>query len=529
MPQQELPDFFNATDYFIDRNIRQGRGHKVAIYTDFRNYTYNDIQKMVNKTANGMRDLGVRVEDRIMLLMLDIPQFYAMFWGAIRIGAIPVPVNTMLTSDDYEFYLNNSRSRVLAVSEELLPVINNIKGDLPYLRDIVLISETEGARIPFKQKYKRAPSDIKTAFTTREDVGFWLYSSGSTGAPKGAIHSQNDMVITSEAYAKNILQINENDILFSAARMFFAYGLGNSVYFPMYAGCSVVLNPEPPKPEGVFRYLEKYRPTIFFGIPTLYGQMLEYQNRLDKENGIEDPDPNADHDFSSVRICVSAGEALPTDLYIRWKKRYGIDILDGIGSTEMGHIFLSNRTGEVRPGSTGKPVLGYELKLIDDDGNEVPKGETGTLMVKGDSAAQMYWRKRDKSRQTMVGEWINTGDKYYVDEDGFYWCAGRSDDMLKVGGIWVSPIEVENCLMEHSAVFEAAVVGQSDSKGLTKPKAYVILREGTEASDDLAEELKKWALDRLAKFKYPRWIEFVKELPKSSTGKIQRFKLRSED
>ncbi len=527
MPQQEIPEFFNATDFFIDRNIRQGRGHKVAIYSDYRNYTYNDVQKMVNKTANGMRDLGVRVEDKIMLLILDIPQFYAMFWGSIRIGAIPIPVNTMLTSGDYEFYLNDSRSRVLAVSEELLPVINNIGGDLPYLRDIVVLSETEGARIPFKQKYKRASSDIKTAFTTKDDVGFWLYSSGSTGSPKGAIHSQYDMVVTSEAYAKNVLGIAENDIIYSAARMFFAYGLGNSVYFPMYAGCSVVLNPQLPKPETIFQYLEKYRPTIFFGVPTLYGQILEYQNRLDQEKGIT-PDPNSDHPFSSVRICVSAGETLPTEIYHRWKRRYGNDILDGLGSTEMGHIFLSNRPGEVKPGSTGKPVPGYDVRIVDDEGNDVPQGETGTLMVKGQGAAQMYWRKRDKSRKTMVGEWINTGDKYYVDEEGFYWCAGRSDDMMKVGGIWVSPIEVENCLMEHPAVLEAAVIGQEDSNGLTKPKAYIIPRLGFEPGDDLVEELKKWVLDRLAKFKYPRWIEFVNQLPKSSTAKIQRFRLRLE-
>jgi 4-hydroxybenzoate-CoA ligase len=254
--------------------------------------------------------------------------------------------------------------------------------------------------------------------------------------------------------------------------------------------------------------------------------MLEYQHRLDKQGG-NDPDPGSEHALSSVRICVSAGEALPVDIYNRWKERYGVDILDGIGSTEIGHIFLSNRPGEIKPGSTGKPVPGYELKLVNDEGKEVPQGQTGTLMVKGESAAQMYWRKREKSRKTMVGEWINTGDKYYMDEDGFYWCAGRSDDMLKVGGIWVSPLEVENCLTEHPAVLETAVIGKNDEKGLTKPKAFVILREGIEPSDELTKELQKWVLDRLAKFKYPRWIEFVKELPKSSTGKIQRYRLRN--
>jgi 4-hydroxybenzoate-CoA ligase len=256
--------------------------------------------------------------------------------------------------------------------------------------------------------------------------------------------------------------------------------------------------------------------------------MLEYQARIDKENSV-DPDPNADHALSSVRICVSAGEALPADIYRRWKERFGVDILDGIGSTEMGHIFLSNQPGAIKPGSTGKPVPGYELKIIDDKGIEVPQGEIGTLMVHGASAAQFYWRKRDKSRKTMQGEWMNTGDKYYVDKDGFYWCAGREDDMLKVGGIWVSPVEVENCLREHPAVFESAVIGYPDEKGLTKPKAFVVLREGFKPSDELAEELKKWVLDRMAKYKYPRWIEFVKELPKSSTGKTQRFKLREED
>lgn len=520
-------DLFNSADYFIDRNIRQGKGHKIAIHTEHRNYTYNDVQKMVNKTANALRERGVRIEDRVIMLMLDIPQFYAIFWGAVKIGAVPIPVNTMLTPDDYEFYLNDSRARLLAVSEELLPLINGIKGDLPYLRDIIVISEVGGARIPFRQKYKSAPATIKTAATTRDDIGFWLYSSGSTGSPKGAIHSQYDMVVSSKGYAEGVLGLTENDICLSAARLFFGYGLGNGMYFPLYAGCSAVLSPHRPTPEIMFQYLEKFRPTVFFGIPTLYGQMLEHQSHIDRENNM-DQDPNAEHVFSSVRLCISAGEALPSAIFHKWKKRYGIDILDGIGSTEMLHIFLSNKPGEIRPGSTGKPVPGYELKLVDDQGAEVAKGDIGTLMVKGESAAQFYWRKREKSRQTMIGEWINTGDKYYVDEDNYYWCAGREDDMLKVGGIWVSPLEVENSLREHPAVLENAVIGFADEKGLIKPKAFVVLRKGHEPSKEMEEELKKWALEKIAKYKYPRLIEFVASLPKSATGKIQRFKLRQD-
>ena len=521
----QTQEFFNAADYFLDRNIRQGRGHKVAIYTEHRSFTYNDIQKMANKTANALRDLGVRVDDRVLILMLDVPQFYAIFWGAIKIGAVPIPVNTMLTSEDYEYYLNDSRARVLVVSDALISLVSDIKGDLHYLRDLIVISETQGAYIPFRQKYKRAPMTIKTEFTTKDDVGFWLYSSGSTGSPKGAIHSQYDMVVASQAYGQNVLKLTENDICFSAARLFFAYGLGNGMYIPMSVGASTVLNPHRPTPEIIFRYLEQHRPTVFFGVPTLYGQMLAYKERQDKERGTK-PNPNSNHELSSVRACVSAGEALPVDIFLRWKERFGVNILDGIGSTEMLHIFLSNRLDDIRPGSTGKPVPGYELRIIDEAGLEVPQGDMGTLLVKGDSAAQAYWRKREKTRQTMQGEWINTGDKYYIDKDGFYYCAGRADDMLKVGGIWVSPVEVENCLSQHPAVLEVAVVGRKDEQDLVKPVAFVVLRDGFGPSEELAEELKQWALDRTAKYKYPRWIEFVPELPKSATGKIQRFKLR---
>jgi 4-hydroxybenzoate-CoA ligase len=518
-------EFFNAADYFIDRNVRQGRGHKIAVYTELRNYTYNDIQKMANKTANALRELGVRVDDRVIIIMLDVPQFYAIFYGAIKIGAVPIPTNTMLTPEDYEYYLNDSRARILVVSEQLIPVIAKIKGDLRYLRDMIVISEKDGAFIPFKQKYRHAPETIKTEFTMKDDVGFWLYSSGSTGAPKGAIHSQYDMVAVSESFGQGVLKLTEDDILFSAARLFFAYGLGNSGYLPFSVGASVVLSSQSPKPEGMFQYLEKFRPTIFFGVPTLYGQMLEYKEKQDNEKGTA-PDPNANHEFSSVRICVSAGEALPPDIYHRWKKRFGIDIIDGIGTTEMLHIFIANLPGKVKPGSTGKPVPGYELKLVDDSGQDVPNGEIGMLLVKGGSAAQQYWRKREKTKATMQGEWINTGDKYYMDEEGYYFCAGRGDDMLKVGGIWVSPVEVENCIMEHPAVFEVAVTAKNDENSLVKPKAWVVLNDGHKASEELEQEIKQWVLDRMAKYKYPRWVEFVDELPKSVTGKIQRFKLR---
>jgi 4-hydroxybenzoate-CoA ligase len=311
-------EFFNAADYFVDRNIRQGRGHKIAVYTEYRNYTYNDIQKMTNKTANSFRELGLGIDDKIMILMLDVPQFYSVFWGAVKIGAIPIPVNTMLTPDDYEYYLNDSRAKAIVVSEPLLDKVQNIKGDLLYLRDLIVISETSGAHIPFKQKYRLAPTTLKTAYTTRDDVGFWLYSSGSTGAPKGAIHSQYNMVVVSDAFGKKVLGLTEDDICYSAARLFFAYGLGNGMFLPMSVGGSAVLNSSAPTPENVFRHLERFRPTVFFGVPTLYGQMLEYKERMEKKGNIKE-NPNGNHELSSVRICFSAGEALPVDIFYRRK------------------------------------------------------------------------------------------------------------------------------------------------------------------------------------------------------------------
>ena len=516
---------FNAADYFIDRNIRQGRGHKTALIFKERKFTYNDLQKMVNKTANAFIDLGLRIEDRVLLLLLDTPEFFACFFGAIRIGAVPVPVNTMMTPDDYEYFLNDSRAKALMVSESLLPIVYQITGDLPYLRDLVVIEEGGGAKQPFRQKYRRAPSACKSAPTTRDDVGFWLYSSGSTGFPKGAIHSQNDPVVCAENYGRNVLDITEGDVTLSAARLFFAYGLGNTAFYPLSVGASSVLYPERPAPDLMYELLRKHKPTIFFGVPTLYAAMLAYAEKEDAREGRK-PDPNRPHALSSVRLCVSAGEALPPDVFYRWKERYGLEIVDGLGSTEMLHIFLSNRPGEVVPGSTGKPVPGYEIKLVDDTGARVPDGEVGTLLVKGDSAAQYYWGKREKSRKTMLGEWINTGDKFQMDEGGSYWCHGRGDDMLKVGGIWVSPLEVERALIDHPAVLECAVVGAPDKDDLIKPKAFVVLQEKGAGDEALGEELKAFVKDKLAKYKYPRWIVFVDELPKTATGKLLRYTLR---
>jgi len=518
-------EYFNAADYFLDRNIRQGRGHKTALTFSDRNYSYNDIQKMVNKTANALIDLGVRIEDRVLILLLDTPEFFACFWGALRIGAVPVPCNTMLTPEEYFYFLNDSRAKVLICNESLVPMVYRITGDLPYLRDLIVIEEGGGAKLPFTQKYRRAPSTCKSAPTTKDDVGFWLYSSGSTGFPKGTIHSQHDMVVCARNFAEGVLGMTENDKTLSAARLFFAYGLGNSNYFPLSVGASAVIYPDRPTPEIMFNLLTKHQPTIFFGVPTLYAAMLDFAAKQDIETGRK-PDPNATHEFSSVRLCLSAGEALPPDVYSRFKARYGVDILDGIGSTEMLHIFLSNQPGQIKPGSTGKPVPGYEIRLVDAESNDVPDGEIGTLHVKGKSAAQFYWRKLAKTRKTMVGEWINTGDQFHRDKDGFYWCHGRGDDMLKVGGIWVSPVEVERSLTEHPAVLECAVVGYPDKDNLIKPKAFVVLSNRDAASEELAKELKEFVKEKLAKYKYPRWIEFIEELPKTSTGKIMRYRLR---
>jgi 4-hydroxybenzoate-CoA ligase/benzoate-CoA ligase len=511
----DLPRRYNAASHFVDRHLAEGRGDKIAFIDDQGRHSYADLARRVNQAGNLLKAQGVRMEQRVMLCLLDGIDFPALFFGAIKLGAVPIPVNTLLTTADYDFLLRDSRAVVLVVSAPLLEKFRPIISGQPYLEKILVSGTPPAGSESLGALLAKAGDRLEAAATTPDDVAFWLYSSGSTGMPKGAMHLQSDLVNTAVLYGDTVLGVGENDLVFSAAKLFFAYGLGNAMTFPLHAGATAVLMAERPTPESVMRTLRTHNPNIFYGVPTLYGAILA-DPALDRSKG-----------SNRLRICVSAGEALPEDLARRWRERFGVDILDGIGSTEMLHIFCSNTADECRPGSSGRPVPGYELKLLDDDGRPVPAGATGHLLVRGASAAAFYWRNRDKTRRTMQGEWMITGDRYRCDVDGFYWYEGRADDMLKVGGEWVSPIEMENVLMEHVAVNEAAVVG-INVDGVMRIRAVIILTAPDRETPTLKTELQEWCKQRLQRFQYPHRIDFVQELPKTASGKIQRFRLRQE-
>jgi benzoate-CoA ligase len=507
---------YNAADDLIGRNLAAGRGAKPAFIDERGRYSYAELAERVSRFANAMRRIGVHPEQRILLCLHDTIDFPTVFLGAIKAGVVPVAVNTQLSAPEFAFMLADSRARVVVVSAPLLPVMTAAVAQLAEPRPAVVISGGEPQAGLLAALLTDSSATFDTAPTHPDEPCFWLYSSGSTGRPKGTVHIHSSLMRTAELYAVPVLGIGESDIAFSAAKLFFAYGLGNGLTFPMAVGATSVLLAERPSPAVVSRVLREHQPTIFFGVPTLYNAMLA-SNDL----------PRADE--LALRRCVSAGEPLPQEIGRRWSARLGVDILDGIGSTEMLHIFLSNRQDEVRYGTTGKPISGYPLKIVDEEGRPVPRGEIGDLLVSGPTSAALYWNNRDRSRSTFNGVWTRTGDKYFEDEDGYYVYCGRSDDMLKVSGMYVSPAEVEAALIAHEAVLEAAVVGAPDADGLVKPKAFVVAKPGTRTDDDLIRALEHHAKTMLAPFKCPRWIAFLDELPKTTTGKIQRFKLREGD
>ncbi len=504
---------YNAAADLIERNLAAGRGPKSAFIDDRGRYSYAELAERVSRFANVVRRLGVYPEQRILLCLHDTIAFPTAFLGAIKAGVVPVAVNTQLSPAELAFMLADSRARAVVVSAPVLPALTAALAMLPEARPEPIVADTETGENALAVLLAAAPAVSETAPTHPEEPCFWLYSSGSTGRPKGTVHIHSSLVQTAELYAVPVIGVAESDVTFSAAKLFFAYGLGNGLTFPMAVGATSVLMAERSTPAAVSRILRLHRPTIFYGVPTLYNAMLA-SNEL----------PGRDE--LALRRCVSAGEPLPQEIGRRWSARIGVDILDGIGSTELLHIFLSNRPGEVRYGTTGTPLPGYALKIVDEEGRPVRRGEIGDLFVNGPTSAALYWNNRERSRATFIGPWTRTGDKYFEAEDGYYVYCGRSDDMLKVSGMYVSPAEVEAALIAHEDVLEAAVVGAPDADGLIKPKAFVVAKPGRNADDDLAKALELHARTMLAPFKCPRWITFLDELPKTATGKIQRFKLR---
>ena len=514
MTALSIPERLNAVAALVDVHVAQGRGAALAILCGTRAVTYAELHESINRTGNALTGLGVRMEERVAILAPDSPEWVFAFFGAMKIGAVAVPMNTLLKPADYEYLLNDSRAQVLIVHASLRKQIAEIHGNLPYLRHVVVTNgDSEGA-LSLEALMQAASPALLAAGTSKDDMAFWLYSSGTTGFPKGAIHLHHDMLVEADLYARHVLGLRQSDVSFSVAKLFFAYGLGNGLYFPLRVGGTSVLLPDRPTPEKVFEVLDTYRPTVFYSVPTSYAALLHAAEKSGRTS------------LGRVRMCVSAGEPLPKPIFEKWQARFGVEILDGIGSTEILHIFISNRPGQALAGSTGQIVPGYEAKIVDEHGQTLPPGHVGTLYIKGESIAAGYWNKHEATKKTFCGEWINTHDKFTVDADGYYWYAGRTDDMIKVSGHAVWPSDVESLLQAHPAVLESGVVGCPDDDGLLKPRAYVVLKDGRQPSPELARELQDFVKQNTAPYKYPRWVEFVEALPKTATGKIKRYVLR---
>ena len=511
----DLPLEYNAVS-ILEHNL-PSRADKVAIHSDARSMTFGQVSAEVDRVGNALLGLDVRIGEVVAILLPDIPEFVTAYFGTIKIGAIAASFNTLLTPSEYAFMLNDCRARVLIVHEGIADSIASVRHELAWIERIVVVGRAQNAAdVAYEEWIADMPAGLDAARTHRDDFCCLNFSSGTTGEPKGILHAHKDLPLTAQNWGVNVLGLAEEDRTFAVAKLFFTFGTGGNLIFPWYVGASIVLYPGSPRdPRAILDIIDRHDPTILYNAPTGYSMMMAVE------------DFQEEFDLSSLRLCVSAGEALPAPIWEEWKETTGLDIVDGIGSTENYHIFVSNRPDDIRPGSSGKPFAGYEVRIVDEAGAKVPRGEVGNLLVKGESAALFYLHQSAKSREIFQGEWLFTGDKYRIDEDGYYWHEGRSDDMLKVGGIWVSPIEVESALLRHPAVRECAVIGHLDHADLIKPKAFVVLREGIEFSDALAAEMIDHCRSTMAPYKRPRWIERVDSLPKTATGKIQRFRLRA--
>jgi benzoate-CoA ligase family protein len=507
------PRFFNLTDQFLDRHTREGRAQKVAIRCGDSVRTYGDLAADVNRAGNGLLRLGLQDEQRVLLLLPDCPEFAVAYFSVIKIGAVAVPTSTAARTADYDYFLRESKARILIVHSTLFAEVAPALGAQHFLRHVIVVGEPQSGYLHWDEWLAQNSPELAVARTSGEEVAFWLWTSGSTGRPKAALHMHDDWTCCCRNYAVGVLGIGPDDITFSSSKLFHAYGLGNGLMFPFYAGASTVLFAGKAQAKAVLEIAQTARPTLFFSVPTLYAHMLQEAER-------------ESYCLDSVRLAVSAAEPLPAEILRRWQRRFGVQILDGIGSTEVLHMYLSARPGNVKPGSTGIAVPGYKLRIVDSEDREVPPGTIGDLLVAGDSIAPCYWNRRQLTAERMRGRWFFTGDKYSMDKDGYYWYAGRSDDMFKVSGQWVSPAEVESALVEHECVLEAAVVAYREDTELHTPKAFVVLREGIAPTPDLARELQEFVKHRITPYKYPRHIEFMDKLPKTAAGKLLRYKLR---
>jgi benzoate-CoA ligase len=510
----EFPQRFNMADYFLYHNIEKGRENKACLYYRDETFTYGDAARRSNRAGNALRKAGVEVENRVLICLPDCPEFVWTWFGTAKIGGVIAMVNPLLTVEDYKYYLDYTHARALVIHEAQLEVFQEAVQGAKYLKSVLVVGEQHGDFLSFNKTLDQMPDELTPADTSKDDIAIWLFTSGSTGHPKGAVHFHHDLPYNAEVFAKRTAGVNENDLTVAVPKLFFGYATGTNLLFPFAVGAATALFSERSTAEKMFEVIERYRPTILTAVPTMINSMLNVEGAAQK-------------DLSCLRFCYSAGEALPPELYTRWKAAFGVEILDGIGSAEMFHIYITNRLGDVKLGSLGRVVEGYEAKIVDADGNEVPVGQMGTLKVKGDSTALCYWGAHEKSKETFAGDWCTTGDQFHLDHDGYYWYHGRTDDMLKVGGIFVAPSEIENCLLQHETVLECAVVGHDGGDGLIKPKAFVVLHANAIGDDELTKSLQDFVKSKLAHYKYPRWVEFVDSLPKNDRGKIDRKKLKS--